>query len=162
MPLGWSHQNSWYRCVFTLCIWDDSYNRMRVWPSTIETKNFRCFLCLNICYGGMLLLLSRFSCVWLCDPIDGSPPGSPRPWDSPGMNTGVGCHVLLQCRKGKSESEVTQSCPTLHDPMGCSPPGSSVHRIFQARVLEWVAIAFSLWWNSTLLKNNASHFHRTS
>ena len=68
----------------------------------------------------------------------------PCPWDSPGKNTGVGCHFLLQCLKVKSESEVTQSCPTLHDPMGCSPPGSSIHRIFQARVLEWVAIAFSI------------------
>ena len=64
-------------------------------------------------------------------------------WDSPGKNTGMGCHFLLQCMKVKSESEVTQSCPTLHDPMDCSPPGSSVHGIFQARVLEWVAIAFS-------------------
>ena len=67
----------------------------------------------------------------------------PRPWDSPGKNIGVGCHFLLQCRKVKSESEVTQSCSTLHDPMDCSPPGSSVHGIFQARVLEWGAIAFS-------------------
>ena len=61
----------------------------------------------------------------------------PRPWDSPGKNTGVGCHFLLQCMKVKSESEVTQSCLTLHDPMDCSPPGSSIHGIFQARVLEW-------------------------
>ena len=60
----------------------------------------------------------------------------PHPWDSPGQNTGVGCHFLLQCMKVKSESEVTQSCPTLSDPMDCSPPGSSVHGIFQARVLE--------------------------
>ena len=60
----------------------------------------------------------------------------PRPWDSPGKNTGVGCHFLLQCMKVKSESEVAQSCPTLSDPMDCSPPGSSVHGIFQARVLE--------------------------
>ena len=67
----------------------------------------------------------------------------PRPWDSPGKNTGVGCHFLLQCMKVKSESEVSQSCPTLHDPMHCSPPGSSIHGIFQARVLEWGAIAFS-------------------
>ena len=67
----------------------------------------------------------------------------PRPWDSPGKNTGVGCHFLLQCMKGKSESEVAQLCPTLSDPMDCSPPGSSVHGIFQARVLEWGAIAFS-------------------
>ena len=67
----------------------------------------------------------------------------PRPWDSPGKNTGVGCHFLLQCMKVKSESEVAQLCLTLSDPMDCSPPGSSVHGIFQARVLEWGAIAFS-------------------
>ena len=82
------------------------------------------------------------SCPTLCDPIDGSPPGS-CPWDSPGKNTGVGCHFLLQCMKVESESEVAQSCPTLRDPMDCSLPGSSIHGIFQARVLEWVAIAFS-------------------
>ena len=58
-------------------------------------------------------------------------------------NTGVGSHFLLQCRKVKSESEVAQSCPTLSDPMDCSLPGSSVHGIVQARVLEWGAIAFS-------------------
>ena len=67
----------------------------------------------------------------------------PCPWDSPGKNTGVGCHFLLQCMKVKSESEVAQSCPT-RDPMDCGPPGSSVHGIFQARVLEWSAIAFSV------------------
>ena len=67
----------------------------------------------------------------------------PHPWDSPGKNTGVGCHFLLQCMKVKSESEVAQSCLTLSDPMDCSPPGSSIHGIFQARVLEWGAIAFS-------------------
>ena len=89
------------------------------------------------------------SCPTLWDPIDGSPPGSPSPWDSPGKNTGVGCHFLLQCMEVKSESEVSQSCPTLSDPVDCSPPGSSVHGIFQARVLEWGAIAFS-----TLLPNS--------
>ena len=67
----------------------------------------------------------------------------PRPWDSPGKNTGVGCHFLLQCMKVRSKSEITQSCPTLSDPMDCSPPGSSIHGIFQARVLQWGAIAFS-------------------
>ena len=72
------------------------------------------------------------------------------PWDSPGKNTGVGCHFLLQCMKVKSESEVAQSCPTLSDPMVCSLPGSSVHGIFQARVLEWVAIAFSLFGLETI------------
>ena len=65
------------------------------------------------------------------------------PLDSPGKNIGVGCHFLLQCRKVKSESEVAQSCLTLRDPLDCSLPGSSVHGIFQARVLEWGAIAFS-------------------
>ena len=68
---------------------------------------------------------------------------APRPWDSPGKNTGVGCHFLLQCMKVKSESEVAQSCPTPSNPVDCSPPGSSVHGIFQARVLEWGAIDFS-------------------
>ena len=77
------------------------------------------------------------SCPTLCNPIDGSP------WDSTGKNTGVGCHFLLQCMKVKSESEVAQSCLTLSDLMDCSLPGSSVHGIFQARVLEWGAIAFS-------------------
>ena len=67
-----------------------------------------------------------------------------RPWDPPGKITGVGCHFLLQCMKVKSESEVAQSCPTLSDPMDCSLPGSSVHWIFQARVLEWGVIAFSV------------------
>ena len=68
-----------------------------------------------------------------------------RPWDSPGENTKVDCHFLLQCMKVKSESEVVQSCPTLCDPMDCSLPGSSAHGIFQARVLDWGAIAFSNW-----------------
>ena len=68
----------------------------------------------------------------------------PCPGDSPGKNTGVGCHFLLQCMKVKSEREVAQSCPTLRDPMDCSLPGSSIHEIFQARVLEWGAIAFSI------------------
>ena len=67
----------------------------------------------------------------------------PHPLDSPGKNTGVGCHFLLQCMKVKTESEVTQSCPTLSNPMDCSLPGSSIHGIFQARVLEWGVIAFS-------------------
>ena len=86
---------------------------------------------------------SHQSCPTLCDPIDGGPPGS-HPWDSPGKNTGVGCHFLLQCMKVKSESEVAQSHPTVSNPMDCSLPGSSIHGIFQARVLEWGAIAFSL------------------
>ena len=91
----------------------------------------------------MLLLLSHFSRVWFCATHRQQPTRLPCPWDSPGKNTGVGCHFLLQCMKVKSESEVTQLCPTLCNPMDCSPPGSSAHGIFQARVLEWGAIAFS-------------------
>ena len=68
----------------------------------------------------------------------------PRPWDSPGKNTGVGCPFLLQCMKVKSQSEVAQSCPTFSDPVDCSQQDSSIHGIFQARVLEWGAITFSV------------------
>ena len=82
------------------------------------------------------------SCPTLCDPR-WQPTRPRRPWDSPGKNTGVGCHFLLQFMKVENESEVAQLCPTLSDPTDCSLPGSSVHGIFQARVLEWGAIAFS-------------------
>ena len=91
----------------------------------------------------LLLLLSRFSRVRLCATPRRQPTRLPRPWDSPGKNTAVGCHFLLQCMKVKSESEVAQSCLTLSDPTDCGPSGSSVHGIFQARVLEWGTIAFS-------------------
>ena len=84
------------------------------------------------------------SCLTL-RPHRQQPTRLPRPWDSPGKNTVMGCHFLLQCMKVKSESEseVSQLCPTLSDPMDCSLPGSSVHGIFQARVREWGAIACS-------------------
>ena len=83
------------------------------------------------------------SCPTLCDPIDGSPPGSPISEILQARILEWGCHFLLQRMKVKSQSEVAQSCLTLSDPMDCSLPGSSVHGIFQARVLEWRAIAFS-------------------
>ena len=89
----------------------------------------------------LLLLLSRFSRVRLCATPKTAAHQAPCPWDSPGKNTGVGCHFLLQCMKVKRESEVAQLRPTVRDPMDFSPPGSSVHGIFQARVLEWGAIA---------------------
>ena len=92
----------------------------------------------------LLLLLSCFSRVQLCSTPDTAAHQAPRPWDSPGKNTGEGCHFPLQCMKMKSESEVAQSCPTPSDSMDCSLPGSSIHGIFQARVLEWGAIAFSI------------------
>ena len=89
------------------------------------------------------LLLSHFSRVRLCATPRRQPTRLPRPWDSPGKNTGVGCHCLLQCMKVKSESEVAQSRLTLCNPVDCSLPGSSVRGSFQAGVLEWGAIAFS-------------------
>ena len=84
----------------------------------------------------------------------------PRPWDSPGKNVGpgVGCHFLLQCIKVKCESEVSQSCLTLSYPMDCSLPGSSIHGIFQARVLEWGAIAFSAY-RHEILFNTCINFN---
>ena len=77
-------------------------------------------------------------------PCRRQPTRLPRPWDSTGKNTGVGCHFLLQCMKVKSESEVSQLCPTRSDPMDCSLPGSYIHGIFQARILESGAVAFSI------------------
>ena len=101
--------------------------------------------CLTICdiLYAAAAAKSLQSCLTLVRPHRRQPTRLPRPWDSPGKNTGVGCHFLLQCMKVKSKSEVAQSCPTLRDPMDYSLPGSSVHGIFQARVLEWGAIAFS-------------------
>ena len=89
--------------------------------------------------------LQSYPTVW---PHRRQPTRLPRPWDSPGKNTGMGCHFLLQPMKVKSESEVIQSCPTLSNPMDCSLPGSSVYGIFQAKVLEWGAIAFSVSYSS--------------
>ena len=86
---------------------------------------------------------SHQSCPNLCDPTDGSPHQAPLSLGFSRQEPGVGCQLLLQCVKVKSESEVTQFCPTLRDPMDCGLPGSSIHGIFQARVLEWVALAFS-------------------
>ena len=90
-----------------------------------------------------VLCVLSLSCARLLRPCGLQPARLFCPWDPPGKNTGVGCHFLLQCMKVKSESQVPQSCPTLSDPIDCSLPGSSVHGIFQARVLEWGAIAFS-------------------
>ena len=90
----------------------------------------------------LLLLLSCFSCVRLCATPQMAAHQAPLPWDSPGKNTGMGCHFLLQCMKVKSEREVAQLCLTPSDPMDCSPPGSSAHGTLQARALKWGAIAF--------------------
>ena len=99
----------------------------------------------------LLLLLSHSVVSDSVRPHRRQPTRLPCPWDSPGKNTGVGCDFLLQCMKVKTESEATQSCPTLSDSMNCSLPGCSVHRIFQARVLEWGAIAFSTFQSKIIL-----------
>ena len=83
----------------------------------------------------------------------------PRPWDSPGKNTGVGCHLLLQCMKVKSESVVARLCPTFSDPMNYSLPGSSIHGILQARVLEWVANRCLQTFLTCNLHHNPTHTH---
>ena len=117
-------------------------------PFWILFISFSCLIAVARTFAAAKLLQS---CPTL-QPHRWQPIRLPGPWDSPGKNTGVGCHFLLQCMKVKNESEVTQSCPTLSNPMDCSLPGSSVHGIFQARILEWVAIAFSeLNHNDTLL-----------
>ena len=102
---------------------------------TVSVKRFE-NICCCCCYIALVVSDS-------VRPHRRQPTRLPCPWDSPGKNTGVGCHCLLQCMKVKSESEVAQSYPTLSNPVDCSLPGSSIHRIFQARVLERGAIAFS-------------------
>ena len=121
--------------------------------SNASTKIFICVPLANILYDELLaveLLGQSIAAAAAASVVSNSvrphrwqPTRLPRPWDSPGKNTEVGCHFPLQCMKVKSESEVAQSCLTLSDPMDCSPPGSSVRGIFQARVLEWGAIALN-------------------
>ena len=123
--------------------WTVTIRLLCPWNSSDKNTGVDCQCLLH--YPFLLLLLQ--SCLTLCDPIDGRLPNS---WDSPGKNTGVGCHFLLQCMKVKSESEVAQSCSTLSDPMDCSLLGSSVHGIFQAKVLESGASAFSTTHSSML------------
>ena len=122
---------------------------MVVWYSHLS-KNFPQFVVIHIVKGFSIVnkvaaaaAKSLQSCPTLCDPIDGSPPGSPIPRILQARTLNWVAIFLLQCMKVKSKSEVAQSCLTLCDPMDCSLPGSSIHGIFQARVLEWGAIAFS-------------------
>ena len=103
-----------------------------------------CLLLYPLIFSLLLLLLSRSVVSNSVQPHRQQPTRLLHPWDSPSKNTGVGCHFLLPCMKVRIESEVAQSCPTPRDSMDCSPPGSSVHGIFQARVLEWGAIVFSV------------------
>ena len=110
--------------------------------SPVTSTTGCCFCFGSVCvYAAAAKSLQSCPTLW---PQRRQPTRLSRSWASPGKNTGVGCHVLLQCMKVISKSEVTQSCPTLSDPMDCSLPGSPIHGIFQARGLEWGAIAFSM------------------
>ena len=144
---SWNILDLWYIRVDRNCI-SATVKSLTSMEYPIRTSNLNWALCVIIkptVYKRVAAAAAKLlqSCPTLCDPTDSSPPGS-HPWDSPGKNTGVGCHFLLQCMKVKSESEVAQSCLTLCNPMDCSLPGSSTHGIFQARVQEWGAIAFSV------------------
>ena len=108
------------------------FSRHEYWSGVPSPSSYKSLL--------LLLLLSRFSRVRLCATPQTAAHQALRPWHSPGKNTGVGCHFLLQCMKVKSESEVAQSCPTPSNLMDCSLPGPSVHGIFQARVLVYIKI----------------------
>ena len=120
-----------------------SANRPYLFLWTIFFVFFRKCCCMFICTRQCPSAAKSLQSCLTLRPHRRQPTRLRRPWDSPGKNTGVGCHFLLQCMKVKRESDVAQSCPTLLDPLSCSPPGSSVHGIFQGRVLEWAAIAFS-------------------
>ena len=117
-------------CLLCILYWQEGSL-----PLTAPGKPHKCQCC-YCCYVASVVSDS----VW---PHRRQPTRLPHPWDSPAKNTAVGCHFLLWCMKVKSESEVARSCPTLRDPMAFSLQGSSIHGIFQARVLEWIAIAFS-------------------
>ena len=132
---------TWLVCIIILYLWSSHFSTLnfpvrREEGTRIQDGSQGRHCCCCCCYVASVMSDS----VW---PHRRQPTRLPHPWDSPGKNTGVGCHFLLQCMKVKSESKDAQSCPTLSDLMDCSLPGSSVHGIFQARVLEWVAIAFS-------------------
>ena len=122
-----------YNCL-TKCVWFPS-----VWiASSEDLHSDLCSLCCCCCCCCCCVASVVSDSV---RPHRPQPTGLPRPWDSPGKDTGVGCHFLLQWVKVKSEREVAQSCPTLRNPLDCSLPGSSIHGIFQARVLEWCALS---------------------
>ena len=143
----WYESNTWTQFIQVLA---NAYNKMNCWVckhfllgATELTfvwflyDEFVCFLAYSVIAAASFMSNS-------VRPHRRQPIRLPRPWDSPGKNNGVGCHFLLQCMKVKSEREGAQSCPTLWDSMDCSLPGSSIHGIFQAIVLGWVAIAFSM------------------
>ena len=121
-------------CTFDMSICYNTQEMINILPSPRQLTFIKNTLLLRCCCITSVVSNSVRPHRW-------QPPRLRHPWDSPGKNTGVGCHFLLQCMKVKGESEVAQSCPTLSNPMDCSLPGSSAHGIFQARILEWGAIA---------------------
>ena len=138
-----------YICIYTYEYCSLPYTVRPCCLSILYVKAYICNPKFPLCPSSKPLLYPS-SCCFVTSVMSDSvrphtrqPTRLPRPWDSPGRNTGVGCHFLFQCMKVKSESEVAQSCPILSNPMDCSLPGSCFHGIFQARVLEWGAIAFS-------------------
>ena len=149
----WWSTFTWPLCAawaFSLC------DGLRVAEFTaLKLRHFKCHSIQSVYLFPVAAAKSLQSCPTLCDPIDRQPARLPCPWDSPGKNTGVGCHFLLQCMKMKSEREVAQLCPTLHDPMDCRLPGSSTHGIFQPRVLEWVITIYPNWVAEN--RNSLSH-----
>ena len=149
-PRDWTHVSCIGRKI--LYLWA-TWEAHMTWTNHKSSGKYSLSVCpwrtekqIRVSPGWPLLTASLLACwvAWVVSesvwPYRRQPTRLPRPWDSPGKNTGVRCHFLLQCMKVKSESEVTQSCPTPSNPMDCSLPGSSVHGIFQARVLEWGAI----------------------
>ena len=118
---------------------------------------------MSSCHNPMKGALAKSfqSCSTLCDPIDGSPPGSPVPGILQARTLEWVAISFSSARKVKSESEVAQLCPTLRNPMDCSLPGSSIHGIFQARVLEWGAIAFSVFWEPCDVDVNLMLSHKS-
>ena len=123
----------WHAAVHTVANSCATEQKQRILNNFLVSQNSCCYYC---CWVTSVVSDSVQPHRW-------QPTRLPCPWDSPGKNTGVGCHFLLQCMKVKSQSEVAQSCLTLSNIMDCSPPGSCVHKIVQTRVLEWGAIAFS-------------------
>ena len=124
-------------CLLPSCVAEGTSLNTLQWPIWGKKSKKKTNQCIYVCCCCCCQVASVASDS--VRPHRWQPTRLPHPWDSLGKNTGVGCHFLLQCMKVKSEREVTQSCSTLRDPMDCSPPGSSIHGIFQARVLEWGA-----------------------
>ena len=129
VPCGWEEGWKGAPCSSDFCSWEDASKldtRAAFWMLQFRPHLQR-IMCMRAAAAAAVASVMSNS----ARPHRRQPTRLPHPWDSPGKNTGVGCHFLLQCMKVKSESEVAQSCPTLSDPMDCSLSGSSIHGSFQ-------------------------------